>query len=245
MKNIICFLTVAPSQQLYEFAKTLQNHNYDVYICIDRNDYNIPGYDNKIPIIQIDNRICEQYGFKNTLMYMKNKAFARDKALYYFWMSKTQFKYLWLIEDDVFIPRSNIISDIDVKYPDGDLLTSSNSIIHSLAEMQHWHWKNIKDDIKMPFPWACSMICACRISPKVLETVGEYARLYKSLFLDEALLNTLCIHNNLRIIVINELKNSITFRENWTVNRINRNQLFHPVKNYNQHVMFRHYLGAV
>jgi hypothetical protein len=242
MKYIICFLTVNPSRQFYEFAKKFQNENYDVYICIDDDSYKIPGYDFKIPIIQINNIICEYYGYKNTVMYFKNRACSRDKALYYFALSKNIFKYLWLIEEDVFIPDVNIISDIDLKYPNIDLLTSSNSIINSLDEMPHWHWKKIKNDINLPFPWACSMICATRISPKLLECIDNYTDIYKTLFLDEALFNTICIYNDLTIEVIDELRDTITFRNSWTLNNINKKNLFHPVKNFNTHIVFRNYL---
>jgi hypothetical protein len=245
MKNIICFLTVAPSKPFYEFAKTLQNDNYDVYICIDRNGYKIPDYDFKIPIIQIDNKYSEYYGYKNSLMYFKNRACARDKALYYFSMSKTKFKYLWLIEDDVFIPTINIIPDIDLKYTESDLLTSSNNIIHSLDEMTDWHWTKIKNDIKLPFPWSCSMICACRISPKLLECVANYAKKYKSLFLDEALFNTLCVHNSLTVVVIEELSKGITWREVWTLDKINEKHLYHPIKNFNDHIFLRKHLDNI
>jgi hypothetical protein len=242
MKNIICFLTVTPTKEFYDFATKLQDDNYDVYICIDRNDYKIPEYDSKIPIIQINNIMCEFYGFKNTVFYFKNKACARDKALYYFAMVKKEFKNLWLIEEDVFIPTLNIIQDIDIKYPDGDLLTSSNTMINTVKQMSNWHWKNIKNDIKLPFPWSCSMICACRISPKLLQCIHNYAKMYKTLFLDEALFNTICDHNNLTILVIEELAETITYKNIWTVNEINKNHLYHPVKNIKEHDIFRKHL---
>ena len=88
MKNIICFLTVKPTKEFYDFAKTFKNNEYDVYIIIDSNEYIIPEYDGAIPIIKINNNVCETRGFKNTLYYCKNKAFARDKALYYFTVSR-------------------------------------------------------------------------------------------------------------------------------------------------------------
>ena len=45
MNNIICFLTVNPSELFYNFVKILQDHNknYDIYICIDNNNYTIPN----------------------------------------------------------------------------------------------------------------------------------------------------------------------------------------------------------
>jgi hypothetical protein len=239
MKNIICFLTVTPSNSFYNFAKDLLDDNYDVFICIDKNDYKIPGYDFKIPLIQLNNECCEKYGFKNTVMYFKDRACARDKALYYFSKKKINFNKLWLIEEDVFIPNTSIISTIDSKYPEADLLTNPNiNTIHKLEDIKGWHWPKIINNIKLPLPWSCSMISACRISGALLECIEKYANYNKSLFLDEALFNTICIHNGLSVLGIEELKN-ITFREDWNVNNITKDYLYHPVKNTYLHTIFR------
>jgi hypothetical protein len=208
MKNIICFLTVSPSNSFYTFAKSLQNDSYDVFICIDNNNYKIPGYDNILPIIQINNNYSQLYGFKNTVMsfkntvtYFKDKAYARDKALYFFSIAKIPFNKLWLIEEDVFIPTTSIISDIDIKYPEGDLLTNPNiNTIYNYNEFNGWHWPKIINSINLPLPWSCSMISACRISPELLECIGDYANKNKTLFLDEVLFNTICIHNRLSVL---------------------------------------------
>ena len=69
-----------------------------MYICIDKNDYVIPNYNNEINIIQIDNKVCEDAGFKSTVVWLNNKACSRDKALYYFCKHDIEFEYLWLIE---------------------------------------------------------------------------------------------------------------------------------------------------
>jgi hypothetical protein len=244
MKSIICFLTVAPSNSFYNFAKSLKNDNYDVFICIDKNDYKIPGYDFKIPLIQINNEQCEMYGFKNTVMYFKDRACARDKTLYYFSKQNIIFDKLWLIEEDVFIPTTSIISYIDSKYPEADLLTNPNiNTIYKIDDIKGWHWPKIINSIKLPLPWSCSMISACRISQSLLECIEKYADYNKSLFLDEALFNTICIHNDLNISGIEELKN-ITFRETWTIDKINKEYLYHPIKNTDIHTYFRNLLKA-
>jgi hypothetical protein len=79
-KNIICFLTVRPCCLFYNFVKKLQNIG-NVYICIDDNNYQIPNYDNEIKIIQMDSKLCEDSGFKSTVLWVKDRAFARYKAL--------------------------------------------------------------------------------------------------------------------------------------------------------------------
>jgi hypothetical protein len=242
MKNIICFLTVKPSKEFYNFTKTFKNKDYDVYIVIDKNGYMIPDYDGYIPIIEVNNYNCESRGYKNTLYYLEHKACARDKALYYFSMTRQQFKHLWLIEEDVFIPNVNIIPTIDTKYPDVDLLCKDNKIISNINQTYEWHWPKAKPYILVPLPWACSLICAVRISPKLLCCIANYAKWYSTLFLDEALFNTLAVHNKLSIKKIDELSR-LEFDKKWNINEISENYLYHPIKNFKDHQFLRQYIA--
>ena len=121
MRNIIkCFLTVTPNEKFYNFIKQLPDID-NIYICIDNDDYNIPNYDGKIKIIKINKNICESEGFKNTHLHIKG-ALAKDKALYYFYKNNIDYDYIWFMEEDVFIPTIETIKNIDMKYPDNDLL---------------------------------------------------------------------------------------------------------------------------
>jgi hypothetical protein len=242
MKNIICFLTVTPTKEFYDFSKTFKNDDYDVYIVIDNNRYIIPNYDGVIPVIQIDNKYCESYGYKNTLYYFKDRACARDKALYYFVMSKKPFKNLWLIEDDVFIPNTSIIPNIDSKYPNRDLLCKANKITKSMANTNEWHWPKIKPHLFIPLPWSCSLICAIRISPKLLGCIANYAKTHGTLFLDEALFTTLAIHNRLSIGTIDELS-KLEFNKIWPLDEISEQYIYHPIKNFKDHIFLRNHLS--
>jgi hypothetical protein len=241
MKNIICFLTVKPTKEFYNFAKTLKNNEYDVYIIVDSNDYIIPEYDGAIPIIKVNNNICESRGFKNTLYYCNNKAFARDKALYYFTVSRISFKYLWLIEEDVFIPNTTIIPSIDSKYPNFDLLCKANKITSKITQPIDWHWPKIKSNIFIQLPWACSLVCAIRITPKLLGCIAKYAKTFNTLFLDEALFNTIAIHNGLAIRAIEELS-KLEFNKRWNINEFSEKYLYHPIKNIQDQIFIRKHL---
>jgi hypothetical protein len=243
MKNIICFLTVKPTKEFYDFSKSLKNNEYDVYIIVDDNEYKIPNYDGVVPVIQINNKICEKKGFKNTLYYVKDKACARDKAMYYFTEMRIQFKYLWLIEEDVFIPDVSIIKNIDIKYPNFDLLCKSNKILKHIKETNEWHWPTTKANIYLPFPWSCSLICAVRISPKLLGCISNYAKLYNTLFLDEGLFNTIAIHNRLSIGNIEELS-KLEFNRIWKLEEISNKYLYHPIKNFKDHIYLRQYIST-
>lgn len=242
MKNIICFLTVKPTKEFYAFTKTLKNKDYDVYIVIDTNGYMIPDYDGYVPIIEITNYNCEIRGFKNTLYYSNNKACARDKALYYFSVSRIQFKHLWLIEEDVFIPNTSIIPSIDAKYPESDLLCKDNKIISNIKQTYEWHWPKTKPFLLLQLPWACSLICAVRISPKLLSCIANYAKTYSTLFLDEALFNTLAIHNRLSIHKIGELS-KLEYDKKWNINEISDKYIYHPIKSFQDQQFLRQYIA--
>lgn len=228
MNNIIkCFMTRTPNKQFYNFITLLPDID-NIYICIDNNDYNIPNYDGKIKIIKIDNKTCINEGFQNTHSKIK-RATSREKALYYFYKNNINFDYIWFIEEDVFIPTIETIKNIDIKYPDNDLLVSRNNIIYK--KRRNWHWRLVNKQLndKISLPYSSSMICAIRCSKKLLECIFNHAVKYKTLFFCEVMFNTIALHNNLNVKDIEELK-TIVYRNRWKKNEININNLYHPVK---------------
>lgn len=228
MNNIIkCFLTRTPNKKFYNFITLLPDID-NIYICIDNNDYNIPNYDGKIKIIKIDNKTCINEGFQNTHSKIKG-ATSREKALYYFYKNNINFDYIWFIEEDVFIPTIETIKNIDIKYPDYDLLVSGNNIIYK--KRRKWHWRLVNKQLKgkISLPYSCSMICAIRCSKKLLECIFNHAVKYKTLFFCEVMFNTIALHNNLNVKDIEELK-TIVWKNKWKKNEININNLYHPVK---------------
>lgn len=229
MNIIKCFLTVTPCEKFYNFVKQL--HDIDnIYICIDNNDYNIDNYDEKIKIIKINDNESIEKGFHSVIHpNFGRKCCSRDKALYYFYKNDIDYDYIWFIEEDVFIPTIETIKNIDIKYPDNDLLVSGNHTIYEKRTDWHWDLVNKQLSNKISLPYSNAMICTIRCSKKLLEYIFSHALKYKSLFLDEVMFNTLALHNNLNIKVIEELK-TIVWRKEWTKNEINVNNLYHPVK---------------
>jgi hypothetical protein len=225
MNTIVCFITHRPSELFYKFVKQLPYKN--IYICIDDNNYNIPNYKNDLNIIKVDNQLCENEGFKGSVLYFKDKACARDKALYYFCRNNIEYDYIWFIEEDVFIPTTETLPKLDNKYKDADLLSAGNGIIYQREE--NWHWNYINQHIKFEPPYASSMICAIRCSKKLISCINEYVTKYKDLFLDEAFFNTIALKNNLSVVTPIELS-TIHFRKDFNKKEFYRNNLYHPVK---------------
>lgn len=241
MKNIICFLTIQPKNIFYNFVKRLPNQE-NIYICIDDNDYNIPDYDNEIKIIKYDSNLCENAGFKSSVLYKQNQACSRDKALYYFYTNNIEYDNIWFIEEDVFIPSIKTIENIDKKYGNEDLLASEFD--HELINEKRtygWHWESI--DVNIEPPYVKGMISAIRCSKKLLTYVFDHAVEHKSLFLDELLFRTLAIQNGLITNNIQELS-TIHYINDWKQEDININNLYHPIKSMQIHEKFRKYLNT-
>ena len=240
-RNLICFLTVKPGELFYNFVKQLPNRD-DIYICIDDDQWSIPNYNNEIKLIKINRNICEDSGFKGSLLWIPNKSFfidkaaSRDKALYYFCKNNIEYDNVWFIEEDVFIPTVDTIRNIDNKYGGGDLIVRSNEIIYE--KHYDWHWAHINQQIKLELPYSHSMICAVRCSRKMLACINDYAEKYNSLFMDEALFTTIAMHNNLNIITPPELS-TIEYWMIWEKAKINNDNLYHPMKDINQQYEFR------
>ena len=239
-KKIICFLTFRPSYEYYELCKEiLEDNKYQGYICIDDNSYQIPNYDGRIPIIQIDNEECEMAGFLNTVTCCRNRACSRDKALYYFCKLEKKYRYIWFIEEDVFIPSKTTIPDLDDKYKTGDLVTSS----HSIMENINFDWfftKHTFEEFQYSIepPYAKSLICAIRVSKKMMDLIEEYADFYNILPFCETLFNTLALKNDLEVVTPEELS-TIVFRKDWEQKHINLHYLYHPIKEMEIQLKYR------
>lgn len=238
----ICFLATNVNNDIFIFAETLKQANYDIYICIDNNDAIIPDYNaDKINVIRISNDESKLNGFTGCVLYCLNRPCARDKALYYFCKHKMNYDYVWFVEEDVFIPDKDTIKNLDQKYIHGDLLCESCHIKKSKNHRaQYWdHWSRLAD--KVDYPWAHSMICAVRVSKLLLKFVSEFVTQNKFLLFDEALFNTLALQNNLKIINPKELSTIKYSTCDFIITKynFNRSYLYHPIKNISIHKKIR------
>ena len=203
-RPIVCFLTVRPSASFLEFCGRLHPF-YDVYVCVDDNTYRVPPQKH-CRILQLSNAYCERHGFHNVLGYyrkrFRNTATARDKALCYFNKHMTRHQHhIWMLEEDVFVPRVDTLVHIDRKFPTGDLLCRQNQVYRSARETTAWrHWKHVYADSGLSFPYGRSMICAVRCSRRLIRLIGQHARTHGKLFVDESLFNTVALHNGLTIV---------------------------------------------
>jgi len=75
-----------------------------------------------------------------------------------------------------------------------------------------------------------------------MKCINNYAKENKTLFFLEVLFPTIAIKNNLKYNNPNEMIN-IYWRYNFIEKNINDKNLYHPVKNLNNHIYFREKLN--
>lgn len=234
----IVFLTVRPSFELFRFARTLASATYSVYVCVDDNSYTLPEYNSeKIQVLRFEKGPPERNGFKNTVARIKC-ASSRCKALYFFSKLNTLYPYVWMLEEDVFLPSIHTLPNIDSKYPDQDLL----SPIHWLnptGDVSKWQWKRAVGYVDPP--WAASMVCGVRVSRRLLDCIAMYAKQHKTLFFDEVMFNTLALQNDLKVGTPDEMR-GIQAKHDWKIEELNLFGLYHPVKNLYTQMYFRRML---
>ena len=248
----ICLLCVKPTTTYVEFLNRITN--YKLFILCDDNTCSINQFNNTdIKFIKISDTICYNNGFKNSNSYCISKnPSAWDKVFYYFSKINKNFDYVWILEDDVFVPNSDAFYYLDNKYKDADLLCKSN-INYIVDNVENNLWSSATN--KYDLPWFKSMVCCCRISNKLFDEIAKYVEQNKELFFIETMINTIAYHKNLSIKEVeeflyiqpkptpgNRFRKIINGNIIWMTKSIidlRKNYLYHPVKNLEIHEKYR------
>lgn len=215
---------------------------YDIYIVIDDNSIDYKSQESNytnLHFIQVYEQDCRRAGFIDMNFVIHKEVSGWEKAVYYFSTINTQYESVWFMEDDVFFYDEQTLRNIDAKFLKSDLLT--NSYTENLTGMTDtWHWSKIK--IKVPPPYYYAMVCAARMSRRLLSKIREYALQHRTLFFLEALFPTLCKTYRLRYDTPDELR-TIRYRYDYTIRDIDTKSLYHPVKDMSTHRYFRWVTG--
>jgi hypothetical protein len=236
----ICIITRKPSKILLDFYNDFKD--YDIYVMIDDNTEVYHKYYkkiyNNINFIQINKHKCIQSGFINvTLISKRNNPVSWDKALYYFSNINKNYDNVWFIEDDVYFYNENTIINIDNKYPDSDILSNKYET-NITGKKDYWHWYTVLNNIKIKPPYYNTMVCAVRMSKKLLSLINNYANMHKTLFFLEVMYPTLAKQNDLKYDNPEELY-TIVYRKDWKKEDINKTNLYHPIKDYDIQYLYK------
>jgi hypothetical protein len=242
-ERAIALIVKEPNEIYLDFLAKFVS--YDIYIIIDSNK-NMLYYQKKykmLNIIQFDEKLCLKYGYKNVnYIGIKKLISGWDKALLFFSVIiPNMYKQVWFIEDDVFFLKEKVLTNLDVKYPKTDLIANcdfKSQTTNNTTEFP-WLWEQI--DIKLAYPHYSGMMCATRMSHKLLQGIRWYAQRYKTLFFLEALFPTITKHFGLSHFNPEELTKVIyrrDFDEETDVLQL-ETHVFHPIKDINKHKELR------
>lgn len=239
--NYLCYMCVNLSDELLNISNQFVNY-YKVFIMVDNNSQDLSEFKipNNIKILRIDDKKCINLGYKNANATLKKNPVCWDKVFYYFSNIDTNYKNVWFIEEDVFIPNNNTIIELDRKYPEEDLLCKYN-ISYEEDTDPVWnklHWKRAEG--KIDKPWHRSLLCCHRQSRRNLLKVKEYVDKNGTLLFLEFMINTIAGLNNHKVQTIPEFQ-TIHWRKNITIDDIkqNKNNLFHPIKDLNKQLEYK------
>jgi hypothetical protein len=231
-----CLLTFTPNDIWIDFlSKTI---DYDIYVFIDDNSMIYKSPYSNIKFIQYKDEECYEKSWYDVNFIIKKDVTAWDKALYYFATINKSYEHVWFCEDDVFIPDMNLLTQIDNKYNNVDLICKEHIINNKGLDIEdgwpHWHTATKTFNL----PWAHSMQCICRMSKTLLSKINDYVIKNKKLEFLETLFSTLAHQHKLNIENPREL-NKITWRDVFDYDTLDTNFIYHPMKNIDDHKLLR------
>jgi len=250
-------LTHRPDARQVAFYQALADEGYAVHVVVDDLAFRAPP-SMDISYVQVDERACLRAGyvFLNPMIATRKPlpVAAWEKGLFHACRAARQYEHVWFLEDDVFVPSIEAILATDRAHPTADLLCQRHTVNIS-GETRSWDWwKWVPPDV-LPLPWGASMVCASRLSRKLLTTIdalltanaGRMMSLHalakqkqgpmRFLFI-ELLFNTLAMRHGMRI-ETPEALSTVLFHKRWDVAEMDLGHIYHPVKDREAHIAWR------
>jgi len=237
-QTVVCFLCVCPSQKMIKFAKTVSAHYKTYIVCDDVNC--VTPVEPDVTFLKITDAESASAGWTKSNITIKKPTTAWDKVLYYFAIKNTSPAHVWIIEEDVFVPDASVLTTIDAKYPDADLIAKQNVREDEDPEFMWWH--DAKGYLQNPL--YRSLVCATRLSRRLLEAVKKFVAQHKRLIFIEIIFTTLVAQQGMKLEMPEELS-TIIWRHEWTPETMDTKHLFHPIKDVTVHDSYRERLGQI
>ena len=242
MKTAVVFLSNRPSKETLDFADEVYDKSkFDVFVIVDDTEYILPFVSKKHVAYTVTDHESKSNGYVGCNIakghtHINKDVIAWDKFLFIFCEVLTSYDYVWVFEDDVFIPFVNTIAKLHDNYSVYDLVTPNN--FAKTDNAMDWHWKSIISRIKPPYHY--SMVCAMGISRRLLDKVKEYKQKNNRLFHIEVMFNTIAMQSGLKVKDPLELKSFVWMGE-WSINEflLLPNNVFHPKKETSEHPEYR------
>ena len=235
---VIALLCVCPNNIVVEFAKKMAK-SYKVYILCD-DIYCVTPEEPSVTFIKISDEEVIRAHYTRSNMAIRKIPSAWDKALYYFCVQNTTPSHVWFIEEDVFVPRVSILSELDEKYPTTDLIAKQNV---SKDEDPDFDWWFDAEEITT-HPLYRSLVCATRVSRTLLHEIKNVVDQHHRLYFIEILFNTI-VHEKQMLLAMPVELSAIIWRNDWEDADIDANHIYHPVKALTEQKRYREMLAGV
>jgi len=257
MKLGFFILTKTPHKSQLNFVESLRIFHPTIYsaIVVDDNEFNFDvsskSKKSKDLILQVDDDLCYDSGYKNANFIIRKKVTSWDKVLYLLNNDLKNIDFAFIVEDDVFVPSITSVKNMFKKYKNYDCVTATHNSRDDDRKIQKdsknsksiytpWcHWDKTPKAIKREFQ-RHSMVCAIGLSRNLLNVIADQVDSYKELFFIEIMFNSLAEENELNIFTPPEFS-TILWRKSWVSEDFieNPENWFHPVKDLEEQVLLR------
>jgi hypothetical protein len=244
MKKVeIAFLSKDLNKETYEFGKRIQQElGLRVVFIVDKESN---GYlsTKDLVVFQVEDANCIASGYQNCMItnekintVLQRNPCAYDKFLYYYNIVSPKTKFVFMFEDDCFIPSLEVITNLISKYSSYDLVVPNNRL--KSDTVLDWHWESVFKKVGAPRYY--SMVGAMGISRKLFNVIASQVKDKGTLFFTEVMFNTLAMQNKLKVIDVFELK-SIVWMGAWGLDEflLLPNNVFHPMKELDKFEEYR------
>jgi hypothetical protein len=239
-----CFLTRQLLPETLEFAQELARdalqHGVKVFIMIDDNNFDVSNINTSLnlQLLQIPNELCIQHNYQNAISLYKPSLTSWDKALFYFNILKNNYSFIWLSEDDVFIPTVQAFISLHELYSNTSDLIASGFRLNLSGDPLKWNWGSAVGRL-IP-PWAGSMVNIVGLSRRLLRAADDYIQWLGQIPFHEHFFHTLAMKLNFTIVTPIELSTDV-YRMSYFFHQIKRqpNNIWHPYKDTETQKLWR------
>ena len=243
--SAVAFLTARPSLETIYFAQQLTGDIsfIDVYVIIDDNNVSFSQWKSaRLRFLQFNETVCNEFGFRRSnLAGIRRACSAWDKAIYFFARVSLQYRFVWFVEDDVFIPSTQAFLSLHHLYSSNNDLIAADIQYGPDGNLHGWfHTHLIANEFTLP--WCNGIVSGVGLSRRLLSAADEYVRWRGHLPFIEFLFHILVVQDGQMKVVIPPELATIVYRTTYSFEKVLAapNNWWHPVKLADQRFQWRH-----
>ena len=157
-----------------------------------------------------------------------------DKALLYFSFLRKNHSFVWLVENDVFIPSVQAFRSLHQLYSNTSDLVTPHNDLNLLGDASKWHWHLAVG--KFVPPWSVSSANVVGLSRRMLTAIDDCVRWIGEVPFHEYFFTTLALQLNFNLVRPTELSRIV--HSGYTLfEEVSKqpNNFWHPAKDFAAH----------